>query len=123
MHLCPTELGEKFGHVERVATRLHTDREDLANTMEDFSSAMIKWASHEPHLAQPLQKFGMCVEANGKAIKTLVCMLERKVESVCFRIFVCLFQNEANAYSMLMATKEYQLYCAAGVVSEVTAFL
>lgn len=58
--------------MERVATRLHTDREELANAMEDFSSAMVQWASHEPNLAQPLQKVGTCVEACGTATKALV---------------------------------------------------
>ncbi len=66
------ELGEKFSHIERVATRLHTDRDELSNYMEDFSSAMIQWATHEPHLAHPLQKVGTCIEACGSATKTLV---------------------------------------------------
>ena len=70
--LCLPDLCEKFGTMERVATRLHTDREDVANAMEDFSSAMVQWASHEPNMAQSLQKVGTCVEACGTAVKELV---------------------------------------------------
>lgn len=66
------ELSEKVSAMERVATRLHSERETLTVTMEDFSSAFFEWAILEGQMQQPLQRVANCSNHCSSAVKKLV---------------------------------------------------
>lgn len=84
-------LSEKVSVVERVGIRLHTERDALVGILEDFSSGFFEWAATETLLVHMLQKVANCIEKNDSATKSL---------------------NDANAVSLLAASREYQLYCS-----------
>lgn len=88
------ELGEKLNIVERIAIRLHTERDELVSNMEEMSTEFAGWGLNEPHLVTPIRALGTCVENCTSSLVTL---------------------NENNAYSMMVSAKEYQLFCASGV--------
>lgn len=67
-----TDLGEKLGVMERIGNRLHGEREELSESLEDFSTAVFQWSMLEPQMTQPLQKLGSCVESCNLALKSLV---------------------------------------------------
>ena len=69
-----TELGEKMGAMERIAARLHNERETLHAAQDDFSVSVFHWAANEQVLTQPLQKLASSVEECNKALKDLVCI-------------------------------------------------
>ena len=58
--------------MERIGTRIHSEREDLVSAKEDMSSAMIHWAALEPQLERAVRKFGSCIENCTTALKSLV---------------------------------------------------
>lgn len=66
------DLSEKMGVVERVEARLHTEREELVENMEEFSSALVQWSLNEPPLVDPIRGMGTCVDNCSTALQTLV---------------------------------------------------
>ena len=89
-----TALGDKMGIMERIGNRLHTDREGLASELVSFASVIDKWSALEPPLASALNQLSQCAQFESSAVTSL---------------------NESNAYSLLMPTKEYQLFCSSAV--------
>ena len=57
---------------EKVATRLHTEREELASNQEELSATLAHWAMNEPQLVDPIRCMGTCVENCTTALSTLV---------------------------------------------------
>ena len=57
---------------EKVATRLHTEREELASNQEELSATLAHWAMSEPQLVDPIRCMGTCVENCTTALSTLV---------------------------------------------------
>lgn len=66
------DLNEKLGVIERVAARMHGEREELASDLGEFASTMIQWSMSEPQLVDPIRSMGTCVENCATALKTLV---------------------------------------------------
>ena len=58
--------------VERIATRLHGEREELGTNMEEFSTGLFQWSLNEPQLVDSIRGMGSCVENCTHALKTLV---------------------------------------------------
>ena len=65
-------LSEKVAVVERVGTRLHSERDALVEILEDFSSGFFEWAATETLLVHTLQRVANCIEKNMSATKSLV---------------------------------------------------
>ncbi len=67
-----TDLNEKLGVIERVAARMHGEREELASDMGEFSSTMTQWSMGEPQLVDPIRGMGTSVENCASALMILV---------------------------------------------------
>ena len=67
-----SELGERMSVMERIAVRLHSERETLQLAHDDFSVSLFHWAGSERAMTQPLQKLASCVEKCSHALKGLV---------------------------------------------------
>ena len=67
-----SELGEKMSLLDRIAARLHGERETLQLACDDFSVSLFHWAANEQVMTQPLQKLASCVEKCSHLIKQLV---------------------------------------------------
>ena len=67
-----TEVGEKLSSIEKVATRLHSEREELASHMEDQSTAISQWALNERQLVDPIRDMATCIENCTSSLRTLV---------------------------------------------------
>ena len=66
------DFGSKLGLVERVAARLHTEREELAHDMDNFYAAILQWSLNEPDIIGPIQQTAACVDKCSTALKLLV---------------------------------------------------
>lgn len=67
------EMGEKLSSIEKVATRLHSEREELASHMENQSSTIAQWALNERQLVDPIRDTATCIENCTSSLRTLVC--------------------------------------------------
>ena len=66
-------VGDKLGVVERIVTRLHQEREELAKTMEDFSLTAHQWSElEEEQLSHSVKKMASCMEHCATAVTDLV---------------------------------------------------
>ena len=66
------ELNNKLGVVERVATRIHTETDELAADVEDFGAAIKQWSLNESELVSPIQQMGTCLDNCSMALRQLV---------------------------------------------------
>ena len=83
------ELADKMGTMERIASRLHNERESLHEVQEDLSVSVFQWAANENALTQTLQKLASCVEKCNTALKDLVCVCVCVHLCVCVCVCVC----------------------------------
>ena len=67
-----SSLAEKVNVMERIASRLHSEREVLSVAMDDVSTAYFNWALAENSLQQPLQRVSSCLGHCNSALKKLV---------------------------------------------------
>lgn len=67
-----SELSEKLRMAEKIASRLHTEREELGSNMEELSTALFQWGMIEPQMVDPIRTMATCVENCTSSVKTLV---------------------------------------------------
>ncbi len=58
--------------VERIATRIHTERDELAADLDDFGAAVKQWSLNESDLVAPIQQMGTCLDNCSIATNQLV---------------------------------------------------
>lgn len=67
-----SDLGEKLRLLEKIESRLHTEREELVSNLEELSSTLFQWGINEPQLVDTIRCAGTCVENCASYEKTLV---------------------------------------------------
>jgi hypothetical protein len=87
-------LNEKMGVLERIETRLNSDRKQLSNSCCELAAMCISWANSENYLSNGIRKLSGVYEANASSLHTL---------------------DESNAYSFQIPLRMYQLYSNSGV--------
>ena len=58
--------------VERISTRIHTEREEYVDDLDEFGSAVKQWSLNEGDVATPIQQMGTCLDNCSTALQKLV---------------------------------------------------